>query len=120
MLANEYRRQSRAQRLVEHVAAQPGARTGVDSTASIAEREQIAAAFEELRESDREVLRLVAWERLNTCQAAAVLECGRTTAAMRLHRARRRLLTALDRHADATDVSPVSLDWATHSRKGAR
>jgi RNA polymerase sigma-70 factor (ECF subfamily) len=44
-----------------------------------------------LNEQDREILLLAAWERLSTIEIAAVLGCSENAAALRLHRARRRL-----------------------------
>ena len=44
---------------------------------------------------DRELLLLVAWEDLDPPSAAAALGCSRATFAVRLHRARRRLATAI-------------------------
>jgi len=48
-------------------------------------------ALAQLRESDREILRLVAWEGCTTDELATVLGCSANAAAVRLHRARRRL-----------------------------
>ena len=56
----------------------------------------IARALGELSEDDREVLMLVAWEGLTAAQAGEVLGCSAGAAAMRLHRARRRLSTLLE------------------------
>jgi RNA polymerase sigma factor (sigma-70 family) len=56
----------------------------------------VAAAFARLREDDREVLALVAWEGLNPGEIAIVLGCSRNAARIRLHRARRRLTRALE------------------------
>jgi RNA polymerase sigma factor (sigma-70 family) len=53
------------------------------------------AALGRLSEPDQEILRLVGWEQLTVSEAAAVLGCSRATAAVRLHRARRRLSAAL-------------------------
>ncbi|WP_223874644.1 sigma-70 region 4 domain-containing protein [Salinispora fenicalii] len=50
---------------------------------------------DQVPEADREVLRLVAWERLTAAEAAVVLGCSRATFAMRLLRARRRLRAQL-------------------------
>jgi RNA polymerase sigma-70 factor, ECF subfamily len=54
-------------------------------------------AINQLSERDREVLLLSAWEGLSPVELAAVLGCSRTAAATRLHRARKRLETALER-----------------------
>jgi RNA polymerase sigma-70 factor (ECF subfamily) len=56
----------------------------------------LAAAFRELSDGDREVLRLVAWEGLSLRDAAAVLECSPLACRVRYHRARRRLARRLE------------------------
>jgi RNA polymerase sigma-70 factor (ECF subfamily) len=58
----------------------------------------VAAAFGELSDDDRELLALVGWEGLDRAEIAAVLGCSRNAVRIRLHRARRRLARALDRH----------------------
>ncbi len=52
-------------------------------------------ALERLSETDREILLLTAWEDLTPTQAAAVLGVKTATVRVRLHRARRRLASAL-------------------------
>jgi RNA polymerase sigma factor (sigma-70 family) len=54
-------------------------------------------ALARLSPADREVLRLTAWEELGIDEVAVVLGCGSRAAAMRLHRARRRLRAEIDR-----------------------
>jgi RNA polymerase sigma-70 factor (ECF subfamily) len=51
----------------------------------------LAAAFNALSPSDREVLALVAWDELKPHEAAAVLDITPALFSVRLHRARRRL-----------------------------
>lgn len=55
----------------------------------------LRAALATLTEADQELLRLIGWEELTLAQAAVVLDCSRATAAVRLHRARRRLGAAM-------------------------
>jgi RNA polymerase sigma factor (sigma-70 family) len=65
----------------------------------------LAAAFNALSPSDREVLGLIAWDELKPREAAAVLGVAPALFSVRLHRARRRLgrlLSAAD-HAPADD-----------------
>jgi RNA polymerase sigma-70 factor (ECF subfamily) len=57
----------------------------------------LAAAFAELSERDREVLRLVAWEGLSLRQAATVLGCTAVACRVRYHRAKSRLAARLER-----------------------
>lgn len=68
---------------------------GGDPADSLAGRDELAAAFGELEEGDRELLRLVAWEGLSTGEAAAVVGCSPGAARVRLHRARRKLAKEL-------------------------
>src|SRR3954447_22393076 len=57
---------------------------------------QLAAAFAALSDTDREILRLVAWEGLALREAARVLECSPVAARVRYHRAKSRLRALLD------------------------
>ena len=57
-----------------------------------------------LSELDQEILRLIGWEDLTVSEAATVLSCTRTTAAVRLHRARRRLTAAMAYSTTATSI----------------
>lgn len=61
----------------------------------IADRDAFAVAFRALRASDRELLTLVAWDDLESQEAAKVLGCSAAAFSIRLHRARRRLLKEL-------------------------
>ena len=56
-----------------------------------AEYHQVGQALATLREGDREVLLLAAWEELSNEAISIVLGCSPTAAAQRLHRAKRRL-----------------------------
>jgi RNA polymerase sigma-70 factor (ECF subfamily) len=56
----------------------------------------ILAAFKRLRESDREVLLLVAWEGLTPSEAARVMGESPLTYRVRLHRARRQFARLLE------------------------
>lgn len=59
-------------------------------------------ALATLRPDDREVLMLTAWEGLDAAGAAAVLGCSVAAVYTRLHRARARLQTELERRAEPT------------------
>lgn len=60
----------------------------------------LRCAMARLSDRDREVLMLAAWEQLAPAEIAAVLGCSRSAANVRLHRARKRLLAALERERD--------------------
>jgi RNA polymerase sigma-70 factor (ECF subfamily) len=64
------------------------------------------AAWEQLRDNDREVLALVAWEELPVAEAARALGVPASVFSLRLHRARRRLERLLRRSEQTT--RPVS------------
>lgn len=81
----------------ERAAQQDGrGAAGRDPAERFVERDAILGAFAALSESDREALRLVAWDGLRLAEAAGVAGVSRPAFAMRLHRARRRLAAQLD------------------------
>jgi RNA polymerase sigma-70 factor (ECF subfamily) len=59
-----------------------------------AEYDQVHAALGSLREKDREVLLLAAWEELSNDQIAAAVGCSPEAAAQRVHRAKKKLGSA--------------------------
>jgi len=52
---------------------------------------EVVAALKQLRRDDQEILRLAAWEGLTGAELAVALDCTENAAAIRLHRARKRL-----------------------------
>lgn len=66
---------------------------------------ELLRALARLRENDREILLLVAWEDLDPAAAAAVLGCSRAAFAVRLHRARRRLAAAMGQTKSENDIA---------------
>ncbi|WP_329103279.1 sigma-70 family RNA polymerase sigma factor [Micromonospora sp. NBC_01699] len=95
LLANHWRARRAApdvlpigdvERLWEPVSAGPEATVAVTD---------LRTALSTLTDLDQEILRLVGWEELTVSEAARVLGCTRTTAAVRLHRARGRLTAAI-------------------------
>jgi len=60
----------------------------------------VLSALQGMRAADREVLRLAAWEGLGPREIGAVLGCSPNAAAIRLHRARRRLEEAMNDAGD--------------------
>jgi RNA polymerase sigma factor (sigma-70 family) len=85
-LANERRKRERQAPMQASVAAEP---EPVGDSA-------LAAAFANLSEGDREVLRLVAWEGVSMRDAATVLGCSSVACRVRYHRARSRLAARLE------------------------
>jgi RNA polymerase sigma-70 factor (ECF subfamily) len=70
----------------------------------------VLEAIAALRESDREVLLLSAWEGLSPTQIAAVLGISPLAVRSRLHRARARVQERLGRPADGPASVPSALE----------
>jgi RNA polymerase sigma factor (sigma-70 family) len=95
-LANRRRAAGRREGLAARLRTRSTPTESRDPAERLAERDSILRAFVELSESDREALRLVAWEELSLGDAARVAGVSRTAFAMRVHRARRRLAAELE------------------------
>ncbi|MBC6457585.1 sigma-70 family RNA polymerase sigma factor [Actinomadura sp. HBU206391] len=77
-----------------------------DIAEHVAERLSVLRAMAALPEDDREVLILVAWQGLTPRDAARVVGCSPTALRVRLHRARKRLIQAIDDNPPARAVHP--------------
>lgn len=99
---NQWRRNSRWQRLQERIRVRSRPATSPDVATATAGMDALATALARLGDLDREVLRLTAWEGLAGVELAQALGCAEGTAKARLHRARRRL-TRLLADTDGTD-----------------
>jgi RNA polymerase sigma-70 factor (ECF subfamily) len=102
-LANQRRGAFRWERLSRRAHAE----LALSPPTSLADQEgdRVAAAFARLSDGERELLALVAWEGLDPGEIAAVLGCSRNAARIRLHRARRRFVRALQPEPDELDGS---------------
>jgi RNA polymerase sigma-70 factor (ECF subfamily) len=98
MARQERRRRSREERGASTQAPEP-------FTASLENGSALQSGLARLSEPDREVLMLAAWESLDRAQMAQALGCSKAAAAVRLHRARRRLAAVL-----ATDAARSRLN----------
>lgn len=93
-LQNQLRRQQRQMRVQLRMARLPPEEV-TDTATTYSERALIADALADLSDTDQELVLLVYWEQLDTKAAAKVIGCSAATAAVRLHRARRRLRQVL-------------------------
>lgn len=97
-----------------------------DTARAVTERARLAQALVGLTAADQEVLRLVGWEELDLAGAALAMGCSRSTMAVRLHRARRRLeraLRAVDHEPSgpgARSSQPVQPSQPVHQISGER
>jgi RNA polymerase sigma-70 factor (ECF subfamily) len=104
VVANQRRSSGRRRRLdtrLEYEARTQAAEP--EPVEALHRRDAFTRAFARLSETEREVLRLIAWDGLDTREAASVLGCSATAFRVRLHRARRRLA----KHLEATGHSPL-------------
>lgn len=90
-----------------------------DHAESTGWQDPFKAAFDQLSEPEREVLRITAWEGLNTTEGATVVSCSVAAFKVRLHRARRHFRRLLD--ADGTNQvaeadEPPQLDLSPRPR----
>jgi RNA polymerase sigma-70 factor, ECF subfamily len=108
--ANQRRSGERRRRLRERLEHEARSRVAAEPADALHRRDAFARAFEQLAEPEREVLRLVAWEGLDTREAASVLGCSPAAFRVRLHRARRRLA----KHLEAAGHSPVERPTRVH------
>lgn len=98
VLSNRRRAEGRGRSLVERLACERRV-AGIESAGDVDLR--VFEALASLSEADRELLLLIAWDRLSREQIAAVLGTPRGTVAVRVHRARRRFARAFDSLAAA-------------------
>ena len=68
--------------------------------------QRVLDALQTLPERDRELLLLIAWEGLTPSEAAVTLGSTPVACRVRLHRARRRLMAALEPPARRSDTTP--------------
>ncbi|WP_411140479.1 RNA polymerase sigma factor [Streptomyces sp. x-80] len=98
-LANTVRGLGRYRRLLNRLGHHETTRSRQTVPSPDADRpgDWVHEALARLSPTDREVLRLTAWEELTLDELAVTLGCSQSAAAMRLHRARGRLRTQIDR-----------------------
>lgn len=80
-----------------------------DHADQVAANDAFSLAFSSLSESQRDILRLVAWEGLDTRDGAVALECSETAFKVRLHRARRELEKRMAEAGHVEGEMPSSL-----------
>src|SRR5438445_5766269 len=111
LLANKYRGRRREDQLIARLFDEVGHETDPD-TAEL--KEAFAQTLATLSSSDRYVLVLAGWYGLTPAEAAEALNCTASTYAVRLHRARKRLATALDEAGYRGETPAGQLAEALH------
>lgn len=111
-LANLHRTERRRSRLAERLRREIAALPAVAAPAPTEEIQAVLRALGELREEDREVLRLAAWEELSHEEIGRILGCSANAAKIRLHRARRRLAA----HLSLVEARSKPVEGTGHAR----
>lgn len=106
VLANAERSRRRVARVTAKLGHERRDDHAPDTAGAVTERARLQRALAGLTASDQEALRLVGWEELDLAEAALAMGCSRSTMAVRLHRARRRLERALGA-ADGEEGGPA-------------
>lgn len=101
VLSNHRRGRDRRLRLLDRVRSHEAVAARVQVAGGDLER--LEAALAQLRDDDRELLRLAAWEHLTPAEMAEVLGITPNAAAVRLHRARRALKQAYEHAGEEVD-----------------
>jgi RNA polymerase sigma-70 factor (ECF subfamily) len=101
VLANQRRSARRREALIDVL----GPLAGRHVTAPEPGGSPLTVALARLRPDDRELLMLTAWEGLDAAQAAVVMRCTPQAVHTRLHRARARLRTELNRETREVSIA---------------
>lgn len=95
VIGTRYRSQARSANLSAKVRQIP-IEPCEDPAEAAAQRDAAVHALSALDDDDRELLLLIAWDGLTTAEVAVVIDVSVGAAAVRIHRARRRLAQRLD------------------------
>ncbi|WP_369264659.1 RNA polymerase sigma factor [Streptomyces sp. R35] len=119
-LANAVRGYGRRRRLVDRLGNDESAHGTqvVEGPDTESPGDWVHEALARLSPADQEVLRLTAWEELAVDEVAVALGCGSRAAAMRLHRARRRLRAEIDRLETTVAAGTATLRRDTPKEHG--
>jgi RNA polymerase sigma-70 factor (ECF subfamily) len=109
-IANQHRSRRRLEALREQLKEQPSPLLETHNVVVQSDDlRTVLSALASLSEGDQEILRLAAWEDLSHAEIGAVLDCSENAAAIRLHRARRRLAEEVSRRGDVNEPGTETL-----------
>ena len=97
VLSNRHRAAFRAQRVVDRLTQLRRSQTDVpDLVAQLGDVRAVMRSLARLRDDEREIVLLSGWERLTASEIATAIDCTPNAAAIRLHRARKRLTNVFE------------------------
>lgn len=96
VLRDRYREEARHTAFLTDFAGEPPSGLDADIAERVAERLAVLRAMATLSDADREILILIAWQGLTPKDAARIVGCSATALRVRLHRARNRLIRAVE------------------------
>lgn len=94
IIRNQYRAASRQRDVAVRIAEETTPDEGIEG--AIATRTDLVGAWKQLTAAEQEVLAMVAWDELSHREAAQILTISSSAFAVRLFRARRRLLHLIE------------------------
>ena len=104
VLSELWRARGRREGLLDRISSATSQFAIVDSADAVVDRETALAALAQLNRTEQETLLLVAWDGLSARQAAAVVGCTENAFAVRLSRARARLVAAIEAQQPTADM----------------
>jgi RNA polymerase sigma factor (sigma-70 family) len=107
-VSHHRRRIGRIERLGERTASLQPKLNSPDHSETAGWQDPFSASFDRLNESEREVLRVTAWEGLGASEGTVVLGCSVSAFKVRLHRARRHLRQLLEEGESDRQGEPIS------------
>jgi len=106
-LANHRRSNMRRDRLADRVATQPSPTSGGDPQQQVEDSDpELMAAISTLSDSEAEIVRLWAWDRLEPREIATVLELTPNAVSTALSRVKRKLSTQLESKWNDDRIAP--------------
>ena len=110
LVANQRRSRERSAALLRRLDAAAATDAVQSDLATAARRRALLSALASLREGDRELLLLRHWDGLAPREAATVLGLGPVLVRTRMHRAERRLRTALRAALEEEDIALLPIE----------
>jgi RNA polymerase sigma-70 factor (ECF subfamily) len=105
LVKTSWRKRKRSAALVDRVGNEMTTRSALDDKSDNSGVYKIVKALQFLSEKDQEILRLLAWEDLSHKEISMVLKCSENAVAIRVRRARVRLMKVLQSEKSFSDIN---------------
>jgi RNA polymerase sigma-70 factor (ECF subfamily) len=105
LVKTSWRKRKRSAALVDRISNEMATRSAIDDKSDDSGVYKIVKALQFLSENDQEILRLLAWEGLSHKEISVVLECSENAVAIRIRRARVRLMKVLQSDKSFSEIN---------------